>query len=236
MVRYTWQAVLFGIGYLLAKEPHANSRKSSHGSIGPGQYLAKIETTYCWYDEEEKLGEGHAESRVQIDESKFGKRKYNRGARVDGHWVFGAVEVASKKLRVYVCPEGKRTEEVLGDLIEKSIEKGTTIVSDMYSSYHHLDKVESGYNHEVVNHSIEYAAVNEDGTINHTNNIEAAWRPMKDWFRNKRIRGEYFFYHLKEYEWRRRMAKEGKSVFEELVKLIAKKWDVSTTLTSTGFS
>jgi len=26
---------------------------------------------------------------VQIDESKFGKRKFNRGRRVDGHWVIG---------------------------------------------------------------------------------------------------------------------------------------------------
>ena len=26
---------------------------------------------------------------VEIDESKFGKRKYNRGKYQDGHWVFG---------------------------------------------------------------------------------------------------------------------------------------------------
>ena len=29
--------------------------------------------------------------RVQIDESKFGKRKYHRGHRVDGQWVFGGM-------------------------------------------------------------------------------------------------------------------------------------------------
>ena len=34
-------------------------------------------------------GVGHI---VEIDESKFGKRKYHRGKRVDGVWVFGGFD------------------------------------------------------------------------------------------------------------------------------------------------
>ena len=34
---------------------------------------------------------------VEIDESKFGRRKYNRGRWQEGHWVFGGVERISGK-------------------------------------------------------------------------------------------------------------------------------------------
>lgn len=35
---------------------------------------------------------------VEIDESKFGKRKYHRGKRVDGVWVFDEIERESKSV------------------------------------------------------------------------------------------------------------------------------------------
>ena len=41
-------------------------------------------------EKEEKIG-GPAKT-VQIDESKFGKRKYHRGHKVEGQWVFGGIE------------------------------------------------------------------------------------------------------------------------------------------------
>ncbi|KRH92904.1 hypothetical protein M153_2153000374 [Pseudoloma neurophilia] len=34
---------------------------------------------------------------VEIDESKFGKRKYNRIHRVEGQWVLGLIERTSKR-------------------------------------------------------------------------------------------------------------------------------------------
>lgn len=37
---------------------------------------------------------------VQIDESKFGRRKYNRGRHIEGHWVIGMLEDGSDDLRL----------------------------------------------------------------------------------------------------------------------------------------
>ena len=38
-------------------------------------------------------GPGHV---IEIDESKFGKRKFNRGRRVDGCWVLGGIDRNTK--------------------------------------------------------------------------------------------------------------------------------------------
>ena len=47
--------------------------------------------------EEESQPIGGEGKIVEIDESKFGKRKYHRGRRVEGVWVFGGIERGSKK-------------------------------------------------------------------------------------------------------------------------------------------
>lgn len=57
---------------------------------------------------------------VQIDESKFGKRKYHRGHHVEGQWVFGGIDNESRKC--FLVAVEKRDEATL------LIEPGTTIV------------------------------------------------------------------------------------------------------------
>ena len=101
---------------------------------------------------------------VQIDESKFGKRKYHRGHHIEGQWVFGAIDNESRKCFLVVAD--KRDEVTLLPIIQEKIEPGTTIVSDCSTAYCNLEK--HGYTHKTVNHSKEF--VNDDG--NHTNKIE----------------------------------------------------------------
>ena len=123
------------------------------------------------YNDSGSIG-GHGQT-VQIDESKFGKRKYNRGYMVDGHWVFGVVDEKTKQLRLNLVPDNARTRQNMQGLIESMIKPGTRIVSDSFSSYKYLDNEPSECTHESVNHSVENVAYDEEGNKIHTNLIES---------------------------------------------------------------
>ena len=109
---------------------------------------------------------------LEIDESKFGKRKYHCGRRVDGVWVFGGIERESK--RCFLVSVEDRSAATLVPIIKQYILPGTKIMSDCWKSYDKLE--EEGYIHGTVNHSIEF--VNSD-TGDHTQTIESTWRAVK---------------------------------------------------------
>ena len=113
-------------------------------------------------------GVGHI---VEIDESLFGKRKYNRGHRVHGVWIFGGIDRTTGEM--FALPVEKRNAAALTLIIKHFIKPGTTIHSDMWAAYRKL--ADAGFVHATVNHSVEFKA--PDGT--HTNTIESIWRHMK---------------------------------------------------------
>ncbi|KAI9562474.1 hypothetical protein GHT06_009907 [Daphnia sinensis] len=90
---------------------------------------------------------------VEIDESKFGKRKYNRGKKVDGVWVFGEVERGSGQCFLVLVPD--RSADTLLDIIKEWILPGSIIISDCWKAY---DKIEehNEYIHLKVNHSLNF--------------------------------------------------------------------------------
>ena len=77
---------------------------------------------------------GGKDIEVEIDETKIGKRKYNRGRRVEGQWVFGGHETNNRGKMFMVTME-VRTKDTLTHLIKKWIEKGSIIISDCWKSY-----------------------------------------------------------------------------------------------------
>ncbi|XP_074655648.1 uncharacterized protein LOC141909161 [Tubulanus polymorphus] len=90
---------------------------------------------------------------VVIDESKFGKRKFNRGRCVDGQWVFGGIERGNNK-NVFMVSVDKRDSDTLIPIIEKWILPGTTIMSDCWEAYSCLNQ--RGFEHLTVNHSVTF--------------------------------------------------------------------------------
>lgn len=72
-------------------------------------------------------GYGHT---IEIDESKFGKRKHHRGHRVEGQWVFGGYERETGNC--FMIPVERRDAETLLTVIKDWIKPGTTIISDCW--------------------------------------------------------------------------------------------------------
>ena len=72
---------------------------------------------------------------VEIDESKFGKRKFNCGRRVIGKWVIGGVARGSGECFLAECPNNKRDANTLCLLILQFVRPGTTIITDKWKGY-----------------------------------------------------------------------------------------------------
>ncbi|XP_017474798.1 PREDICTED: uncharacterized protein LOC108365311 [Rhagoletis zephyria] len=95
---------------------------------------------------------GGVGSIVEIDASKFGRRKYHRGHAVEGQWVFGGVERGTNKC--FLVPVETRDKETLLAVIKNWILPNTTIVSDFWKAYDCLS--DEGYVHFKVNHSVNF--------------------------------------------------------------------------------
>ncbi len=117
---------------------------------------------------------------VQIDEAVIGaKRKYNRGAnRGITQWIFGLVDVTTKKCVLKLVPNRKAT--TLVPIITQYCEPNSEIHSDEAAMYTGLNS--NGFTHKTVCHKDNFVGPN--GV--HTNNIEGFWGHLKNHFRSMR--------------------------------------------------
>ncbi|KAF8777106.1 putative transposase-like protein like [Argiope bruennichi] len=153
---------------------------------------------------------------VEIDESKFGKRKYNKGKRVEGAWVFGGVERDSNKCFMAVVPD--RTSETLISVLKEWVLQGSTVMSDCWKAYDCLSS--EAFVHLAVNHSLTFK---DPDTGAHTNSIEGTWGICKLYFRETRKVKDGTDGYLAEYIWRRCHRSGDKSItrqfFESIIKV-----------------
>jgi hypothetical protein len=69
---------------------------------------------------------------VEIDESKFGTRKYHRGHLLR---VSGCLAVSNETGNTFLVPIKDRTTDTLMAVIRDWIEPGTTVISDCWGAY-----------------------------------------------------------------------------------------------------
>ncbi|GFV62600.1 DDE_Tnp_IS1595 domain-containing protein [Trichonephila clavipes] len=133
---------------------------------------------------------------VEIDESMFCKRKYNRGIRVKETWVFGGIERSTNKCFFHVVQD--RSKYTLLALIKSNIREGTTIISDCWKSYNCLE--DECFFHLSVNHKMYFK---DPETGAHTNSIEGSWSASKKYLRGIRRCDDQFDSYLTEFMWRK---------------------------------
>lgn len=143
---------------------------------------------------------------VEIDESKFGKRKYHKGHKVEGQWVFGGREKYNKK-NVFMVPVPNRKKTTLLPIIRKWIKPGSIIHSDCWKAYNDLPKY--GYTHVTVNHSKEFKCKE---TAACTNAIECDWRHAKVSIPPYGIHKGLHAGYLAEFMWRRKNCDKDKFI------------------------
>ena len=111
---------------------------------------------------------------VEVDEAKFGRRKYQRGRTVNGSWVCGGVQRNSDNCFLTPCTGNKRNAGVLSGIIRGHVLPGTTIITDKWKGYVNLSQ--DGYIHFDVNHSRNFV---DPVTGAHTNSVEGMWTHAK---------------------------------------------------------
>ena len=124
-----------------------------------------------FYNNFEKIG--GKDIVIEIDESKFGKRKYNRGKHVEGVWIFGMVERTAER-RIVLVPVDVRNKVTLESILKQYIDKKSTVISDCWKAYSQLSNIFE--EHITVNHSKYFK---DPITGAHTNTIEGNWRSVK---------------------------------------------------------
>jgi hypothetical protein len=74
---------------------------------------------------------------VEIDESKFGKRKYNKGHCFDGVWGIDGVERTNNRL-MFVETVEKRATTTPMEVISRHVASGSIIYTDLWKEYSQL--------------------------------------------------------------------------------------------------
>ncbi|XP_005108056.1 uncharacterized protein LOC101855051 isoform X1 [Aplysia californica] len=172
-----------------------------------------FESLYC-SDEVRQIG--GANFCVEVDEAKFGKRKFNRGRVANGQWVFGGICRETKEC--FLVPVQDRTQETLVNLIKKHVAPGTIIRSDCFKSNECLER--EGFRHLTIKHSENFG---DRHTSAYTNIVESTWWAVKKSLcsTHAHTQKQHFAAYLAEYIWHQQNV-DTKCKFIQFLKEICK--------------
>src|SRR5271154_463914 len=172
---------------------------TGHSSKTICAYFAYFRQLVCDSLDEVDFCIGGPDIVVELDESKFGKRKYHRGHAVEGVWVLGGVERTPER-KVFLVAVPDRSQATLEDVISRHVYPGSIVLTDLWRGYSGLSE-NFDYEHRTVNHSVNFI---DPDTLTHTNTIEGTWAGIKIGLprRNRILDG--IDCHLFEFIWRRR--------------------------------
>ena len=94
---------------------------------------------------------GGQEIIVEIDETKLGKRKYNRGHRVEGVWVVCGIERTVEK-KAFCMQVQSRDAQTLRGIVKEYVAEGSIVFTDCWKGYIGLAE-HCKVQHSTVNHS-----------------------------------------------------------------------------------
>jgi len=158
-------------------------------------YLLEVQLEALVRSTQSKIGGPNCT--VEVDESKFGKRKYNRGRVVEAQWVVGGIYRETGEIFVALCPDNKRDSATLISIVEQHVDERSTVITDCWKGYCQLEQ--DNWSHLTVNHSMNFV---DPTTGTHTQNIENMWWQMK---RNlSSTHGANMLLHFAQYLWRRK--------------------------------
>lgn len=151
---------------------------------------------------------------VEIDETKIGKRKYNRGRLQEGTWILGMLERQSGNIRLIKCPLNKRDQKTLFELIIENVEPNTTIMTDKWKGYSSLS---GSFHHLTVNHTYNFI-----DPLSHasTQQIEATWSSLKRGILRTHTSKEHLSLYLFEYMVRYYCIKKDISLMKSLCQVL----------------
>ena len=135
---------------------------------------------------------------VEIDESLFFKRKYNRGRLNESQWYVGGIERGTRNC--FIVPVPNRKSETMKQILETFILPGSIVITDCWRAYGKaISEMDSDLVHSTINHSLNFVDPNDPQI--HTQNIEGLWSRLKYFLRQEKgsninQRGHYLIQFL----------------------------------------